>query len=471
MGLDKEPLLPHAIVAMKSISTSSTPSKTGCLQILLITEPADGQRFDQLLHQQHFLGPRAPSGDALRQVLVRDGQWVALMLWCSSALCLKDRDDFIGWDPLTRAQRLKLIVNNARFLVLDEAREPNLASQALAAATAALPEQWLARFGYRPLLAETFTDPEAHAGTCYKAAGWQPVGFSAGFQRHHRCDYFLHHGRPKRIWLRPLHPRAFQWLGAAHLPPDCQAALTEGAGVRCALPASHQRSLMELFRQMPDPRRKQGRRFPLPVVLTLIALALLGGAQSVRDIQRAAQRLSPAQRRGLGLRPKKGTRFHPVPGYDLYRDVLAALDLEAFAQRLTGWLQARAGLLPRTLALDGKTIREHLGCIVSLVDQEDGVPVALAVAPGKGHELKAAQNLLADEQVSLAGCAVTADALHCQQQTAQIITQQKGGDYLLAVKANQPTLAARAETVLAAEVDTPFLSRPTAAGAGSKCGG
>ncbi|NWG76067.1 MAG: ISAs1 family transposase, partial [Rubrivivax sp.] len=409
-----------------------------------MTEPADCQRFDQLLDQQHFLGPRAPSGNHLRQVLTRDGQWVALLLWCSSALCLKDRDDFIGWDPLTRAQRLKLIVNNARFLVLDEARHPNLASQALAAAVAALPGQWLARFGYRPLLAETFTDPEAHAGTCYKAAGWQPVGMSAGFQRNHRCDYFLHHGRPKRIWLRPLHPRALQWLCAAHLPADCQAALTEGAGARCALNAPQQRSLVELFRPMPDPRRRQGRRFPLPAVLTLIALALLGGAQSVSDIHRTAQRLSPVQRRSIGLRPKKGTRFYPVPGYDLYRDVLAALDLEAFARLLTGWLQARAGLLPRTLALDGKTIRENLGCIISLVDQEDGVPVALAAAPHKGHELKAAQSLLADEQVLLTGAVVSADALHCQQHTAQIITQQKGGDYLLAVKANQPTLAARA---------------------------
>ena len=454
---------------MNSISTRPASAKPGCLQVQLISEPADCQRFDQLLHHQHFLGSRAPSGDHLRQVLSRDGRWVALLMWCASALALKDRDDFIGWDPLTRAQRLKLIVNNARFLVLDEARHPNLASQALAAALTALPEQWHARFGYRPLLAETFTDPEAHAGTCYKAAGWQPVGFSAGFQRSHRCDYFLHHGRPKRIWIKPLHPRAVQWLAAAHLPPDCQAALTEGAGVRCALPARHQRRLLEVFRQMPDPRRRQGRRFALSGVLTLIALGLLGGAQSISDIHRSAQRLSQAQRRGLGLRPKKGKRFYPVPGYDLYRDVLAGLDVEAFARLLTGWLQARAGLLPKTLALDGKTIREHLGCIVSLVDQEDGVPVALAVAAHKGHELKAAQALLADEQVALAGCTVTADALHCQQQTAQLITQQKGGDYLLAVKANQPGLAARAKSVLAAEVGTPFLSRPTAAGAGSKC--
>jgi len=92
----------------------------------------------------------------------------------------------------------------------------------------------------------------------------------------------------------------------------------------------------------------------------------------------------------------------------------------------------------------------------------------LAAAAHKGHELKAAQSLLADEAVSLAGCTVSADALHCQQQSAQIITQQKGGHYLLAVKTNQPTLAARAQAVLAVEVHTPFLSTPTAAGGGSK---
>ena len=86
-------------------------------------------------------------------------------------------------DPLTRAQRLKLIVNQARFLGPAAARRPNLASQILAAATAALPDQWLAQCGYAPVLAETFTDPEAHAGTVTKPqAGnrWaQPSALSA----------------------------------------------------------------------------------------------------------------------------------------------------------------------------------------------------------------------------------------------------------------------------------------------------
>lgn len=451
---------------MKSTIPDHTRPEADRLQVLVLTEPDHCQLFDQRLQQEHFLGPRAPAGDHLRQVVVRDGQWVGLLLWCASALCLRDRDDWIGWDPLTRAQRLKLIVNNARFLIPNAAREPNLASQCLAAATTVLPAQWRARFGYEPLLAETFTDPEAHAGTCYKAAGWQPIGQTAGYERVHRCDYFLHHGRPKRIWLKLLHPQAPQRLVARTLPDEQAAALTSGAGARCALGATQRHSLRDALQRVPDPRRKQGQRFPLAAVLTLIALALLGGAQSVADIHRTGLRLHQAQRRQLGLRPKKGTRFYPAPGYDVYRDLLAVLDLDAFAAALTAWLQAQAGLLPKTLALDGKTIRDTLGAILSLVDHETGVPVALQVAPGKGHELTKAQELLADPQVALAGCTVTADALHCQDQTAQILTQVKGADYVLQVKGNQPTLQNRAETVV--PLATPFLSRPTTPAGGSK---
>jgi len=165
----------------------------------------------------------------------------------------------------------------------------------------------------------------------------------------------------------------------------------------------------------------------------------------------------PSGRAAHGNRVSQRHSLLPRPGYDVYRDLLAALDLDAFAAALTAWLQAQAGLLPKTLALDGKTIRDTLGAIISLVDHETGVPVALQVAPGKGHELTKAQELLADPQVALAGCTVTADALHCQDQTAQILTQVKG---------NQPTLQNRAETVV--PLATPFLSRPTTPAGGSK---
>ena len=60
-----------------------------------------------------------------------------------------------------------------------------------------LPDKWQQRFGCQPLLAESFTDPEAYAGTCYQASNWEPVGLSAGYRRH-RADFYLANERPKK---------------------------------------------------------------------------------------------------------------------------------------------------------------------------------------------------------------------------------------------------------------------------------
>jgi hypothetical protein len=134
-------------------------------------------------------------------------------------------------------QRLKLIVQNRRFLVLaPQGQHPNLASQTLGAALRALPEQWGEHCGYRPLLAESFTDPEAYAGTCYKASNWEAVGGSAGYARH-RADFYVPNQRPKRLWLRELVPNARRQLRAPQVPADSDPAqggriVREAAGSR-----------------------------------------------------------------------------------------------------------------------------------------------------------------------------------------------------------------------------------------------
>jgi len=249
-------------------------------------------------------------------------------------------------------------------------------------------------------------------------------------------------------------------------PPATPPALTVGAAARCALNAAQRYSLKDALRDVPDPRRAQGKRYPLAPTLTVIALGLLAGKGDLAEIHRFGTRLSQPQRKALGFWPKKGTKFYPAPTYNVLRDLLIALDLAALADVLTRWLQAQAGRLPASLALDGKTIRDHLGCIVSLVEHEDGAPVALSAAPNKGHELPVAQKLLRSDAVHLLGCVVTADPLHCQQETARLITQEKGGHYVLGVKANQPTVRKNAEKKLAGA--TPLLPKPNSAAAASK---
>ena len=133
----------------------------------------DLKRFKELAGEFHYMGEGHAGGDTMRMVVEVEGEWVALFLWGSAAYCLKDRDTFISWSGPQRAQRQKLIVQNRRFVLLvDRGAHPNLASRILGQMIRELPSLWYRRFGYEPLLAETFSDIEAREGTCYKASGW-----------------------------------------------------------------------------------------------------------------------------------------------------------------------------------------------------------------------------------------------------------------------------------------------------------
>lgn len=427
--------------------------------------------FDGLLGQHHYLGAGQPVGDYLRQVVERDGQPAAPLVWGPACYALKDRDRWISWSANQRLERLKLVVQNRRFLLLtSKGQSPNLASQVLSAALRGLPEHWQQRFGYRPLLAETFTDPEAYAGTCYKASNWEAVGFSAGYRRH-RADFYVAHERPKKLWLYPLQPDARQHLRAVSVPAECRAGLCAAPSGTLPVRAAQLDSLLDMFRRAPDPRQCN-THYRIGPVLTLIALALLAGRREIAEIVRFAQTLTPPQRRRIGLPIKQGTRrFYQVPGYGVFYQVLTRMDSEAFATLLNGWLQSRAGTLPAALALDGKMIRDHIG-LLTLAQHEDGAPQAVAVYDQKEHtprcEPTAAAALL-EKLPALDGKLITADPLHCQRTHARTIVE-KGGDYLFQIKGNQPKLLQQAQGLDALN-DTPFLSTATAATAACKPGG
>jgi hypothetical protein len=427
-----------------------------------IVGESETEWFDSLLKDKHYLGAGRSVGDYLRQVVELNGKVVALLVWGPACYALRDRDEWVGWTSIQRIERLKLVVQNRRYLLLTAKGEhPNLASQAMGAALRALPEQWNQSFGYRPLLAETFTDPEAYAGTCYKASNWEPVGMSAGHKRH-RADFYVPNDRPKKLWLRPLCPEARVLLAASELPDAYRKGLSAAPSGTLPVNAPQLDSLRTVFLKAPDPRGRN-TRFRGFAVLTIIALALLAGRRDIAEIARFATLLSQAQRRRLGLPRKQGTKaFWQVPSYSVFYQVLTRMDPEAFAKTLSTWLENRAGSLPGALALDGKMIRDHIG-LLTLAQHEDGTPVAVAVYDQKEGtercELNAASALL--EQIpALDGKLITADPLHCQRKHAATIVE-KGGDYLLQIKANQPKLLAKAQA-LNGLAETPFLHRQAA---------
>jgi hypothetical protein len=451
-------------LTQSDIGTFGVAAGRGELEVKIAETAAEIAWFDGQLGASHYLGAGRAVGDYLRQVVCVRGRPVAILAWGPACYALKDRDLWIGWSATQRVERLKLIVQNRRFLLLVAKGEaPNLASQVLAAAMRALGVQWQNVFGYRPVLAESFTDPESYEGTCYKASNWEPVGFSAGYSRH-RADFYIPNDRPKRLWLYPLDPKAKAHLRAAQLPVDCQPGLIAPPSGVLPVNQPQMLSLLETMRQAPDPRAAN-TRFRIGPVLTLVAMALLAGRREIAEIARFATTLSQKQRHLLSLPRKKGrTAFWEVPGYGVFYTVLTRMDPEKFAALLHNWLQERAGTLPAALALDGKMIRDHIG-LLTLAQHEDGAPQAVAVYDQKeGTERceQVAATRLLQELPALDEKIITADALHCQRTNARAVAE-KGGVSLFQIKGNQPNLLAHAEA-LDQVPNTPFLSRQSAPG-------
>ena len=141
----------------------------------LVVRPVRGEeraRWRELMQAHHYLGFQRIVGQSLWYVATPDEQWVALLGWGAAALKCAPRDRWIGWSPSLKFRRLRLMVNNVRFLILPAWHRPNLASQVLALNLRRLSEDWERCHGHPIRLAETFVDPARFRGTCYRAAGF-----------------------------------------------------------------------------------------------------------------------------------------------------------------------------------------------------------------------------------------------------------------------------------------------------------
>jgi hypothetical protein len=116
----------------------------------------------------------------VRYLVESDAGLLAVIGFGASAWKIAPRDEWIGWSEAQRKTRLHLVVNNARFLILPWVRSQNLASFVLARCAERLPGDFQARYGYSPVLLETFVERERFRGTCYKAANWTYLGDTKG---------------------------------------------------------------------------------------------------------------------------------------------------------------------------------------------------------------------------------------------------------------------------------------------------
>src|SRR5262245_43006548 len=103
---------------MKHFQDSALDGRGGSSLNVRIVHPEDKEWFDARLEQHHYLGAGRAVGDYLRQVVEQEGKPVGLLAWGPACYALKDRDQWIGWSATQRVERLKLIVQNRRFLLL-----------------------------------------------------------------------------------------------------------------------------------------------------------------------------------------------------------------------------------------------------------------------------------------------------------------------------------------------------------------
>jgi predicted transposase YbfD/YdcC len=208
------------------------------------------------------------------------------------------------------------------------------------------------------------------------------------------------------------------------------------------IPAARSKYLLDLLAQVPDPRKRRGRRHALAGLLAVGIAAVVAGSRSFAAIGQWAADAGPEVLAVLGAArgPAEESTF---------RRAFALVSPDVLDRVLGAWLHTRAvqagGRL--VIAIDGKAVRgakdktgkaPHL---VAALAHGIGAVLGQAAVDAKSNEIPAVRELL-KAFASLAGAVITIDALHTQSDTAQVITGQQA-DYVMTVKGNMPTLYKR----------------------------
>lgn len=196
-------------------------------------------------------------------------------------------------------------------------------------------------------------------------------------------------------------------------------------------------TLLSIFSRVEDPRSGPAKRYGLSEIIVMAICAVLCGADDWVEVADWCEDEGEWLKGFLDLP-------HGTPSHDTFGDVFRVLDPDVFESCFREWIGGLVGVVKDIIALDGKTVRGskdgsipplHL---VSAYATSLGLTLGQEGSAGKGNELKAVRALL--DTLVLDGCIVTLDALGCQTDIAATIVD-KGGDYVLAVKANQKTLS------------------------------
>ncbi len=320
----------------------------------VVVRPAESTeevKFQGLMQKYHYLGSLPKIGNTIWYIATCNDEWLGLLSFSAAALKCGARDRWIGWGHRFQYDRLHLVANNSRFLILPNCHYKNLATKILSLCNRRIQVDWSDRFGFPLLMLETFVDPSRFVGTIYHAANWKLVGETKGYQRI-RGGYSNNRQTSKLVFVQPLQRNARLVLSGSSLPQQ----YVTGAP-RMKLTAEQMRSLPDFFTTINDPRRAQGKRHSVHVVLAIAAGAVLCGMRGYKAISDWAQALSPTARARFGC--YFSHRKNSVPSESTIRNILIRINPAELDRALQQW-NAQYGAIDESLAIDGKTMRNAI---------------------------------------------------------------------------------------------------------------
>lgn len=155
-------------------------SEVGSVGLEVVQGQDQGDLWNEYVDRYHYLGYRQPFGCFLRYFIHSPAGWLGCVLMAGAAQAIQSRDQWIGWDRACRQQNLPWVINNTRLLIFPWIRIRHLGSHVLGQLAGRVGQDWQQRWGYEPLLMESFVDPARFSGTCYRAAGWLGLGRTTG---------------------------------------------------------------------------------------------------------------------------------------------------------------------------------------------------------------------------------------------------------------------------------------------------
>jgi hypothetical protein len=174
----------------------------GGVQLRVVEDRREREVWNEYVSRYHYLGYKPPAGCRLRYFVESERGRVGCVLLGGAARAIAVRDRWIGWTRGQRLTNLGWLVNNGRFLIFPWVQVRNLASHVLGQLARQVGEDWHERWGYRPVLLETFVDPARYRGTSYRAAGWERLGQTTGRGLARRGQAY--HTTVKGVYVRPL---------------------------------------------------------------------------------------------------------------------------------------------------------------------------------------------------------------------------------------------------------------------------